>query len=134
MPATRGLPIHYDVFLFLWYQGVCSLDWVTLVGFIRRALVKPYSNYFKGCEEKFVKMKERESSSSVTIAVDCTPRFPIANTYSPTTFIVYDYHSLTANEVEVVQTLNDFKVMESHTIIIFDQRDNGSVEKSISKF
>lgn len=46
----------------------------------------------------------------------------------------YIYTFLTINEVKVVQTLDEFKVIESLTMIILDQRDDGSLDKYISMF
>lgn len=63
-------------------------------------------------------MRARESSSSITTKADGTLRFPLAWTDSPVVINKYNYACLTTDEVEVLRTLDEFKVMESYTIII----------------
>lgn len=45
-----------------------------------------------------------------------------------------DYHCLTSNEDEVVQTLGDFKIIESRTMIILDNGNEESLYKYIREF
>lgn len=55
--------------------------------------------------------------------MDDTSRFPLALENSLTEIIEYNYTRITANEDEVVHTMDEFKVMEARTMIILDQGD-----------
>lgn len=55
--------------------------------------------------------------------MDDTSRFPLALENSLTAITEYNYTRITANEDEVVRTMDEFKVTEARTMIILDQGD-----------
>lgn len=70
----------------------------------------------------------------MTIRDNGAPRFPLSWNNNNVVIIRYNFDYLTANEIEMVQILDEFNVMEFRTMITLDQWDNKTKDNKLSKF
>lgn len=71
-------------------------------------------------------MRRKDDSSLVTTRADGAPMFPHAQIENHVDINLYDYTCLITYVDEVVQTLDGFKVIESHTMINLDDKGDDS--------
>lgn len=81
-----------------------------------------------------MRIRGKDSPYLVTTGADDAPNFSLVWIYSPTEINRYNNTFNIVIEVEVARIIENFKVMEYRTVIILDQRDNGSLNKYINKF
>lgn len=70
----------------------------------------------------------------IDIEVDGTLRFPLSWMDNIVAITRYTFDYLTVGDIEMAQTLDEFNIMESRTMITFDQRGDKSMDKCLSKF
>lgn len=98
--------------------------WVTLCSFPGRNLFKCHTKFYKDWTNKFVRVRGQDYTSMVMAWATSAPHFQHSWEIGPKIIIGFDFIFLNSVEKEVVQMLNEFKVMSSRSMITLGLRED----------